>query len=163
MKPFFPLLISALSLSLASNAQRRKPIVEPIPAYTAEMLMKRVQNPDTTYVVTFWATWCPRCMRELPEFETLHAKYKNTTVKVLMVSLDVTGDMKTKLPLFVKSNVGAEVVWLSDNDIDVYMPKIDTTWRGMLPATFIMSGSPRKKVFLERMVTAGEIIERIPE
>lgn len=163
MKRILPLLALTLSCSLAANAQRRKPIVEPIAAYTAEQLMRRVQHPDTTYIVTFWATWCPRCMRELPEFETLHKRYESTNVKVLMVSLDVPGDLKTKLPLFVKSNVSAEVVWLNEDDMEAYMPKVDTTWTGLLPATLIVSGKPRKKVFMERAVTAGEIVEKISE
>ena len=160
MKLLFTLL--ALSFSLAATAQRAKPIVSPIQSYTAKALLQRIAHPDTTYIVTFWTTWCPRCMRELPEFETLHQRYKGTAVKVLMVSLDVQADLKTKLPLYVKSNVNAEVIWLNEKDMETYMPQIDKTWTGMLPATLVLEGPARKRTFMERVVTAGEITAMLP-
>ena len=30
---------------------------------------------DTTYVINFWATTCPPCIKEMPYFEELNEKY----------------------------------------------------------------------------------------
>ena len=160
MKVLFSILV--LCLSITAVAQRRKPIISAIPAYSADRLLARVANRDTTYIVNFWATWCPRCVRELPTFDTLQKRYAGTAVKVLMVSLDIPSDVKTKLALFAKSNVSAEVLWLAEKDMETVMPKIDKTWTGMLPATLILSGFPRTRVFMPWMVTAAEVIDKIP-
>lgn len=36
-------------------------------------------------VVNFWATWCPPCVKEMPELNQLHNKYSDVTVVGLAV------------------------------------------------------------------------------
>ena len=45
-------------------------------------------NPDTVYIVNFWATWCVPCVKEIPFFEQLSEKYRSEPVKVISYSLD---------------------------------------------------------------------------
>ena len=53
-------------------------------ALAAEYLHK--QN-DTTYVVNFWATWCPPCIAEMPSFQELVDHFEsNDDVVFLFVS-----------------------------------------------------------------------------
>ena len=75
------LVLSLLTYYTAANSQN-------IPAYTAEKLMKRAGNNDTTYIINFWASWCGPCVAELPQFDALQKKYAAEKVKVLMVSFD---------------------------------------------------------------------------
>ena len=51
---------------------------------------------DTTYVINFWATWCKPCIEELPYFESLHKKYQDKKVRVVLVSLDF--DLSLEVP-----------------------------------------------------------------
>lgn len=39
-------------------------------------------------VALFWATWCPICMSELPEYQKLYLAYKARGLEILAVSLD---------------------------------------------------------------------------
>jgi thiol-disulfide isomerase/thioredoxin len=39
-------------------------------------------------VVNFWATWCPPCKEEMPEFSRLNSKYASNGVQFVGISID---------------------------------------------------------------------------
>lgn len=39
-------------------------------------------------VLNFWATWCPPCIRELPEFERLHRSRSGSHLRVVGLAVD---------------------------------------------------------------------------
>ncbi len=39
-------------------------------------------------VVNFWATWCPPCKEEMPEFSRLNIKYASNSVQFVGISID---------------------------------------------------------------------------
>lgn len=111
---------------------------------------------DTTYVVNFWATWCVPCVEELPYFEKLNAEHKNEKVKVLMVSLDMHKMVESKLLPFIKDNkLQSDVVLLRDPDADSWIPKVDSSWTGAIPATVIYN--KQKREFYEKSFTYEEL------
>jgi thiol-disulfide isomerase/thioredoxin len=115
---------------------------------------------DTTYVVNFWATWCVPCVEELPHFEKLTQEYENEKVKVLLVSLDMHKMIESKLLPFIKEkNLQSDVVVLRDPDADSWIPKVDSTWSGAIPATVIYKGSKRN--FFEKSFTYEELVKEI--
>ncbi|WP_333600157.1 TlpA disulfide reductase family protein [Flavobacterium sp.] len=105
-----------------------------------------VQDDSTIYVINFWATWCAPCVKELPSFEKLHLE--NKSVKVILVSLDSKKDLEKKLlPFLKRKNITAEVVLLDDKDYNTWLPKVDKTWSGSIPATWMVQG--KRKLFAE--------------
>ena len=97
-------------------------------------------------------------MAELPEFNKLAERYAGAPVKVLLVSLDFKGDNTFKLEGFIKKkNITPEVVWLSDTDPNVFLPKIDKAWEGSIPATVIVHPGKQFKKFIEGSVTEREV------
>ncbi len=115
---------------------------------------------DTTYVVNFWATWCVPCVEELPHFEKLNEKYKEDKVKVLLVSLDMKKMVEGKLLPFIKERqLKSEVLYLQDPDQNTWLPKVDSTWSGALPATVIYNKDNRK--FFERSFTYEELEKEV--
>jgi cytochrome c biogenesis protein CcmG/thiol:disulfide interchange protein DsbE len=41
-------------------------------------------------VLNFWATWCPPCRREIPDFIETYREYKDKGLEILGVSVDET-------------------------------------------------------------------------
>lgn len=111
---------------------------------------------DTIYVVNFWATWCAPCVRELPYFERINETYASDMVKVLLVSLDFPGQINSRvLPFLERHNVHSEVVLLDAPDANRWIPLVDESWTGAIPATVIYHGS--KRYFFERELKYEEL------
>lgn len=118
------------------------------------------QKNDTTYVVNFWATWCVPCVEELPHFEKINEKYKKDKVKVMLVSLDMFKMVESKLLPFIKEKqLKSDVVYLRDPDQNTWLPKVDSTWSGALPATLIYNKDKRK--FYEKSFTYDELEKEV--
>jgi len=119
-----------------------------IPIYNFSQLepLLNKQN-DTTYVVNFWATWCKPCVKELPYFEQITETYSEEKVKVILVSLDFPEQLKKRVLPFIKERkLKSHVVLLDDPDANGWIPKVDTTWSGAIPATIIYKDQQRKFV-----------------
>ena len=118
------------------------------------------QKNDTTYVVNFWATWCVPCIEELPQFEKINANYKKNKIKVILVSLDMVKMIKPKLlPFINQKQIKSQVLVLRDPDADAWIPKVDSTWTGAIPATVIYNSEMR--TFYERSFTYDELEKEI--
>lgn len=111
---------------------------------------------DKIYVINFWATWCAPCVKELPYFEKLNENYKNKNVEVILVSLDFPHLYDTKLKPFIKEKkLTSKVIALDDVDMNTWIPKVDETWSGSIPATIIYKNDNKK--FFEQSFTYDEL------
>lgn len=111
---------------------------------------------DKIHVINFWATWCAPCVKELPYFEKLNTEYANENVEVLLVSLDFPHLYDSKLKPFIKEKkLKSKVIALDDVDMNTWIPKVDETWSGSLPATIIYKNNERK--FFEKSFTYEEL------
>ncbi|MFD1314674.1 TlpA disulfide reductase family protein [Namhaeicola litoreus] len=118
------------------------------------------KNDDKVYVVNFWATWCKPCVEELPFFEKINVDYKDQNVEVLLVSLDFPTQIEEKvIPFMEKNQIRSEVILMSDPDQNNWIPKIDETWSGAIPATIIYNKN--KRAFFEKAFTYEELITEL--
>jgi len=121
-------------------------------------LEKRISNPDTLYLINFWATWCGPCVEELPNFDKLQRVYKDKPLKVLLVSMDFESELKTKVVPFVKSRKLLAPVYVaarkSDQDL---IDEIDKDWSGALPATLLVNTKKGIHEFYEKEFTYDEL------
>jgi len=87
---------------------------------------------DQVVVLDFWATWCPPCRAEIPDFIELQHKYAAQGLTVIGISVDQS-DLKTVKSFAQKMGINYPVV-LADN-------KIVDTFGGIdgLPTTFIIN------------------------
>jgi thiol-disulfide isomerase/thioredoxin len=114
------------------------------------------QQDDKIHVVNFWATWCAPCIKELPYFEKLQETYKENKIELLLVSLDFPRQYESKLvPFLKKREIKSKVVALDDVDQNRWIPDIDSTWTGAIPATIIYTGDQRH--FYEQSFTYEEL------
>ncbi len=110
---------------------------------------------DSVYVVNFWATWCAPCVAELPYFEELTKTYSDKKVKVILMSLDFKSEVKTRLaPFLKKKKLKSEVIFLGEAHSNSWIPKVDDSWSGDIPATLFFSRT--KRVFVKHRFKSFE-------
>jgi thiol-disulfide isomerase/thioredoxin len=110
---------------------------------------------DKVYVVNFWATWCAPCIKELPYFEQLNKNYENE-LDVILISLDFPKNYDSKLkPFILKHQLQSKVMALNDPDANTWIPKVDESWSGAIPATLIFNKDKRQ--FYEQTFTYDEL------
>ncbi|HRO43906.1 MAG TPA: TlpA disulfide reductase family protein [Flavipsychrobacter sp.] len=149
MKFFLSFVIVLFSLSVHAQS---------IPAYKAEDVLQRISNPDTFYVVNFWATWCGPCVKELPEFDKLEKAFTDRPVKILLVSTDFKEDYPKKVANFIRrKKLSHEVIWLNESKPNEFIPKLASEWGGAIPATLLVYGKNQYRNFFEGSITAKQL------
>ncbi len=91
------------------------------------------------HVVNFWATWCAPCVKEIPFFEELGAKYDNVEVTLVSIDFKNTIDRRVK-PFLAKKNFASQVVLLGDPKPNDWIDRVDPSWSGAIPATYVYRG-----------------------
>lgn len=112
---------------------------------------------DTTYIINFFATWCGPCMQEMPILNQFYEDNKNTSKKLIFVSLDNAGYLK-KLPTKLKKiGIKAPVYLLNESSDFSWLPYIDKRWQGSIPATMVVNGNKNVKAFFETPLEKGQL------
>lgn len=76
--------------------------------------IKAVSLKGSVYIFDFWATWCGPCIKEIPVWNQLQAKYAAQGVKVVGVTL-ASGEAKEVKPFVAKNNMKYTVL-MGDDD-----------------------------------------------
>ena len=159
IKNIIPIFILTLFLSINVSCKKQtttttteKVAVEQfqteIPIYDFNQLEPLLYTErDKIYIVNFWAMWCAPCVKELPYLQEFAAK--NPAIELVLVSLDFTKDIETKLkPFLEKNKITSKVILLDDPDANTWIDKIDPNWSGAIPFTIIFNN--KKRLFFER-------------
>lgn len=149
--------MKTLSIIIASLLIINAGISQTIPKWKITDLEKYIQQSGKSIVVNFWATWCEPCVEELPWL--LEAAEKNAAnFTLLLVSMDMKRDYPSKIARFIKEKgINTQVVWLDETNADYFCPRIDKSWSGSLPATYIVDKKNGKTSFYEKAFKKQEI------
>jgi thiol-disulfide isomerase/thioredoxin len=147
-----PLLVLFFSLTAFISTDQ-------VAKYKVDSLKERMnKGNDTTYVINFWATWCGPCVAELPYFTQLDSVSKKEKLRVILVSLDFKKDIETKLiPFIQKHKIETEVVFLNEDNDSEWIPKVDSTWQGNIPATLIVNTKTNYRHFIPSQTSFTEL------
>jgi thiol-disulfide isomerase/thioredoxin len=87
-------------------------------------------------VVNFWATWCPPCVKDMPDLEALSQKYTN--IAFIGLGVDTAANMRHFLP---KVQVTYDLLVVGYGGIELMKQLGNTT--GGLPFTLIFNQEGR--------------------
>lgn len=116
-----------------------------IPVEKFDELEKRwLKNNDTVYLVNYWATWCKPCVEELPYFIELEEQMKNEKFSMILVSLDFSSQIESRvIPFLTEHNISSQVIVLDDK-ANYWINKVNKNWDGDIPVTQVIKNGEKE-------------------
>ncbi len=145
LDPYSAVLYPAQKQAEASDFQMTRVNGEPF---------KLSDHRGQVVLLNIWATWCPPCHDETPDFVDLYDKYKDRGLLVLGVSVDKQGESVVK-PFMEKYNVNYPMVIDDGTIMDKYGPTMG------MPTTYIIGRGGNLEYFAVGALTKKEIEPRI--
>lgn len=106
----FAAMIMVLGLAVAGNTQAAPGMPHfKLPLAVDGSILDSDQLQGQALLVTFFATWCPPCMQEIPTLIELQDKYSDKGFSVVGISVD-EGGPKIVARLIKKMNINYPVV-----------------------------------------------------
>jgi len=137
MKKTTLLLISLLCLNIAAFSQiKTLPSVDLKTLEGANFNIQEINNDSSPIIISFWATWCKPCKKELNNIAEIYEDWQEkTNVKLIAISIDDSRSMSKVAPY----------VNASDWDYEVYLDPNGDLKRAMgvstVPHTFVLNGA----------------------
>jgi thiol-disulfide isomerase/thioredoxin len=100
---------------------------------------KKVVDDDGHFLLVFMAAWCAPCVKELPDLNALHTKYRASGLKMVGVSVDFDGPSAMQ-PIVDRLKVDFPIFWLGEEALEAYEIS------GIPLLIFIRNGSVVEKV-----------------
>jgi thiol-disulfide isomerase/thioredoxin len=117
-----------------------------------------IKESDHPVIISFWATWCAPCVKEIPYFQETVKKYTDQQVELILVSLDFKESFPAAINSFIKKrNFDATFFWLNETNADQFCPKIDPKWDGGIPATLFVNNKTGYRKFYDRQLTPLQV------
>lgn len=163
------LIIGVVSFLLISCAQEKEP-----PPYSArithyetfESFKPLLETPrgDSLLVFNFWATWCRPCVKEMPYFLKMDSAYATKKVQLVLVSIDDPKNIESKVyPFIEKRQIRQEVAVMTDHKQNDWIPQVEESWSGAIPATLAITPGGKVRAFKEASFTYEELTAWIDE
>ena len=134
-KPIILLIAFLLSCGVTFSQDRSLPNIEVKTLKGNSLNIQDLDNQGNPMVISFWATWCKPCKKELNAIAEVYDDWQDETgVKLIAISIDDTRSMSKVAP-YVNS---------SDWEYDVYLDSNSDLKRAMgvstVPHTFLING-----------------------
>lgn len=127
----------------------------------SELMAEMNKQDDTTRICNLWATWCAPCIKELPYFEEANEEFKAENRKVKIILLAVA-DLKIGVQKFVeRKKLKSQVLFLDEEDMNAWIPKIDKDWQGEIPVTLAINNAKKNRAFHIGSMTKEQLLELV--
>ncbi len=132
MKKF---LLAAVALVLSLSAFAELPSVQLKDINGKRVNTATLNNGGKPYIISFFATWCKPCLRELDAINEVYADWQDETgVKLIAVSIDKAQDESKVKPLVNSKGYEYQVLLDPNGDFKRAMGV------NMVPTVFIIDG-----------------------
>ena len=135
MKKIFVTLLLLCPLTAAwaqSNNQLPALVIKTLDG--REVSTTNFENDGKPYVISFWATWCRPCLKELTAIDEIYEDWKDLGVKLIAISTDDSRTRANVLPMV--NGRGWEFEFYLDENGDLKR----AMGVNMVPHTFIING-----------------------
>ena len=150
IKIFFLVILWGEALLVSAYAQTATKTT--IAKVSAKEVKAIIENSKGPMIVNFWATWCGPCTREIAWFDSIIAN-KNSTVKLVLVSLDTKASYPNELTAFVKKHgYKGEILFLNESVPEKYIQEIEPKWRGTIPASIFVNNTTKYYQFYSEQI-----------
>lgn len=134
--------IAAVATALGADVLA---VGSPAPAFTPEKFMSgsafTALEPGKVYVIEFWATWCPPCVRAMPHLAKLQAENPDITVVGIAAMERVSDDQsrEKKVTEFLEKRGGSVGFPLAvDHDASMARDWMNAAKKGSIPCSFVV-------------------------
>lgn len=96
MRSSVRLALFAIGMTVALLGHAEVQVNRPAPKVDTELLNGKVLSvrdlAGKVVLTVFWATWCPTCVKEMPELQRLYDAYRSRGLEIVALSLDVDAE-----------------------------------------------------------------------
>ncbi|MAW31124.1 MAG: alkyl hydroperoxide reductase [Flavobacteriales bacterium] len=133
-KILFVFVVFILNLNISFGQERELPNINVKTLSGKKFNISNLQNNGNPIVISFWATWCKPCKKELNNIAEIYNEWQDETgVKIVAISIDDSRS-KAKVAPYVNS---------SDWEYEVYLDQNGDLKRAMgvssIPHTFLLN------------------------
>lgn len=165
-----PLLLACFALAACGGAPETAPAAPAQPADPPKI--GRVSGNELAtlidgargkvLVLNFWATWCPPCIEEMPDFARFFNDTDRAKVAFLSLSADDPSTLDTAVRKFHREHaLPFDVHVLAERDPDALETALGTEISGALPATIIYDRHGRVVTVHEGLTTYAALMRDV--
>jgi thiol-disulfide isomerase/thioredoxin len=114
--------IAALAGGIIVQINNKSPEIQTVSLATISLpnLIGEMQSlskwQGKTLIINFWATWCPPCLKEIPDFMALQDEFKGKNIQFIGIALEdqqtvanYQAKMKINYPLLIGEISGTQI------------------------------------------------------